>query len=146
MRFWDSSALGSLLLDEVHTSYARPLFDQDSEIVVWWGSSIECMSVIWGATRRGRLPAAVALRTEEWLFHLQHTWTEIQPSDELRLAAGRIVRVHDLRAADAFQLAAALMASERSLETLPFVCFDKRLSQAAQREGLLVINPPELQP
>lgn len=146
MRYWDSSALGSLLLDEVHSSYARPLFDQDPEIVVWWGSSIECMSVIWGASRRGRLSADIAYRTEEWLFHLQHNWTEIQPSDEVRRAAGRIIRVHDLGASDAFQLAAALAASERNAEALPFVCFDRRLTQAARREGLFVITQPEDHP
>ncbi len=47
-----------------------------------------------------------------------------------RDSAKRFLRVHDLRAADALQLAA-----ESRPSTLAFVCLDARLLDAAQREG-----------
>ncbi len=45
---------------------------------------------------------------------------------------------HDLRAADALQLTAAFIASERRPPTLEIVCRDERLARAAEREGFPV--------
>jgi hypothetical protein len=50
-----------------------------------------------------------------------------------------MVRVHDLGAADALQLAAALAASEQRPSTLPCVCLDERLARAAELEGFPVV-------
>jgi len=47
--------------------------------------------------------------------------------------------VHELRAADAFQLAAALAAAEGSPSTLELVTLDDRLALAARREGFTVL-------
>jgi hypothetical protein len=64
---------------------------------------------------------------------------EIQPGDELRAAAIRLLAVHPLRAADAMQLASALMwAGERPARS-GFVSFDTRLREAAAHEGFLVL-------
>ncbi len=52
----------------------------------------------------------------------------------------RLLRVHPLRAADAFQLAAAIAAADESPRSLPFVTFDSRLARAAEREGFPVIE------
>jgi hypothetical protein len=55
-----------------------------------------------------------------------------------------MLRVHDLRAADALQLAASVAAAEGRPATLTFVCLDERLTSAAEREGFSVIGeaPP----
>jgi hypothetical protein len=50
------------------------------------------------------------------------------------------LEVHPLRAADACQLAAALVASQEDPERLAMICFDQRLKQAAMLEGF-VVNP-----
>ena len=47
---------------------------------------------------------------------LVKSWNGIQPVEEVRETAARFLRVHDLRATDAFQLAAAFLASERQPE------------------------------
>jgi predicted nucleic acid-binding protein len=52
----------------------------------------------------------------------------------VRRTAQRLLRVHELRAADALQLAAASTAAE----DLPFVTLDDRLALAAAREGFVV--------
>jgi predicted nucleic acid-binding protein len=72
---------------------------------------------------------------------LAASWREIQPGEPMRRTASRLLRTHSLRAADAFQLAAARAASEDRPETLPFVTLDDRLALAAQREGFDVIQP-----
>lgn len=37
MRFWDSSALVTLLLEQPRSAHARSLAVEDAELVVWWG-------------------------------------------------------------------------------------------------------------
>lgn len=74
------------------------------------------------------------------LAALESRWVEIAPSDRLRDDARRLVRVHDLRAADALQLAAALAASDDQDDPLPFVTLDERLALAAEREGFPVLG------
>ena len=58
----------------------------------------------------------------------------------MRDDARRLVRVHDLRAADAFQLAAARVAADGQPGTLPLVTLDERLALAASREGFRVLG------
>jgi hypothetical protein len=53
--------------------------------------------------------------------------------------AGLLVAQHPLRAADAFQLAAALIAGREADAPLPFVCLDNRLRAAAGAEGLALV-------
>jgi hypothetical protein len=48
--------------------------------------------------------------------------------------------VHDLRAADAHQLAAAFVAAESRPPSLEIVTLDDRLAAAATREGFRVID------
>jgi predicted nucleic acid-binding protein len=59
----------------------------------------------------------------------------VAPGDDIRESAKRFLRVHDLRAADALQLAAAFFAAEARPATLELVTLDDRLLEAASREG-----------
>ena len=72
---------------------------------------------------------------------LSSGWQEVQPLEAVKETAIRLLRVHDLRAADSLQLAAAIVASEHRSSSLGFVCFDERLAAAARREGFNVIVP-----
>jgi predicted nucleic acid-binding protein len=58
----------------------------------------------------------------------------------VRVTARRLLRVHNLRAADSLQLAAALVASEGHPASLEIVSLDDRLIDAAQREGFTVLD------
>jgi predicted nucleic acid-binding protein len=66
---------------------------------------------------------------------LQEAWVEIQPQEAVRALAGRLLRVHPLRAADALQLAAALVWAG-SPAVGEMVVLDRRLREAARLEGL----------
>lgn len=66
-------------------------------------------------------------------------WTEIMPTAALRDEARRLLHRYALRAADAFQLASAVMAADVSMATLPFVCLDERLRVAARQEGFPLV-------
>ncbi len=80
--------------------------------------------------------ASYALRQVDELID---GWVEVPPGERLRDLASRLVRVHELRAADALQLAAATVASESRPETLELVTLDERLALAASREGFRVL-------
>ena len=77
----------------------------------------------------------------ERLDALAQAWQEVQPIARIRQTAIRLLRVHGLRAADALQLAAALTVAEDQPASLQLVTLDERLGQAAEREGLKVVNP-----
>ena len=85
--------------------------------------------------RGGGFDAAVAFAR---LDALSASWLQVEPSDEIRETARRLLRVHPLRAADALQLAAAYAAAERRPPTMTFVTLDDRLRTAADREGFVV--------
>jgi len=142
MRFWDSSALVPLFAAEPGTRAVQALYTRDPEVVVWWGTLVECASAIARLERDGALVPADAAKSFARLDALAPSWMQIDPSDEIREAARRFLRVHPLRAADALQLAAALVAAERRPPTLAFVTLDDRLREAAAKEGFLLEDLP----
>ena len=137
MRFWDSSALVPLLVRESRTRALASLYRRDPDVAAWWGSEVECASAIGRLERAGTLEAHGVELALSRLDALRSTWQEIQPVAEVKATARRFLRVHPLRAADALQLAAAFVASERRPTTLEFVCLDERLKDAARREGFV---------
>jgi uncharacterized protein len=139
LKFWDTSAIVPLIVDEQSSADLRTTADDDRALTVWWATPVECTSAI---ARRERLDPSGSERALEAfavLDGLAARWTEIPPTPRLRDEARRLVRVHDLRAADAFQLAAARVASDGRPETLSLVTLDERLALAARREGFPVL-------
>lgn len=139
MKFWDSSGLVPLLVAQAFTSRMQALVDQDPGMFVWWGTSIECVSAL---ARVGRLEPhrqqAINLAHGR-LKGLASAWQQVDPSELVRETAGRFLRVHPLRAADALQLAAAFVASDRRPASLELVTLDERLAAAARKEGFVVV-------
>jgi predicted nucleic acid-binding protein len=140
MKFWDSSAIVPLLVAEASRDQLLALLEQDPTMLVWWGTPVECISAITRREREGHLSISDATEALERLQALALSWHEVEPSEPVRTVAQRILRVHPLRAADALQLAAAIIASEREPASLHFVCLDERLSVAAQREGFRLVK------
>ena len=75
----------------------------------------------------------------ERLRAISEQWNEVAPGEAVRAIAQRLLRVHPLRAVDALQLAAAIVAAGRDPASLEFVCLDDRLADAATREGFRVV-------
>jgi uncharacterized protein len=138
MRFWDASALIPLCLQERQSTALKRLAQEDESLAVWWGSSVECLS----AFARLRREAVLSETEEEQacliLRALQGALTEIEPTPAVREQAGRVLRLHPLRAADALQLAAALVWCQGDPLQHGFVCLDQLLREAARREGFTV--------
>lgn len=143
MTFWDSSALVPLFAAEPRTRMVQSLYSRDPEVVVWWGTPVECASAIARLERDGALSGPQVAESFARLDALAPSWMQIDPSDDIRESARRLLRVHPLRAADALQLAAAMVAAERRPSTLAVMTFDDRLRDAAAKEGFLLEHAPE---
>jgi uncharacterized protein len=138
VRFWDTSAVVPLLLDQEASGAVRPLLETDAEMAAWWGTPVECASAIARVRREGLITVEDEALTLDLLGVLREAWLEILPSVELREEAMRLLRVHPLKAADALQLAAVLVwaGSPRGGE---LVTLDEGLALAARLEGFRVL-------
>lgn len=139
MRFWDASALIPLCLQERQSTALKRLAQEDESMAVWWGSSVECLSAFARLRREAVLSETEEGQARLILRVLQGALTEIEPTPAVREQAGRVLRLHPLRAADAMQLAAALVWCQGDPLQHGFVCLDKRLREAARREGFTVL-------
>lgn len=140
MRFWDASAIVPLLVREASSDPLQALATRDPDILVWWSSRVECLSALTRRERAGLFPPRGLDAALRGLQQLAGHWEEIEPTEAVRDAAERFLRVHPLRVADALQLAAAYLASDRKPGTLDFLTLDERLASAAQKEGFAVIE------
>lgn len=138
MKFWDSSAIVPLLVGEATSEAMRAIAEADPLMLVWWATPVECVSALSRLERDGDLTSEGTGAAVERLDGLAEGWNEVQPVEAARRAARRLLRVHRLRAADALQLAAAVVASEGNAASLEIVTLDDRLTDAARREGFVV--------
>ena len=141
--FWDTSAIVPLLVDEAQSAALTGQLEADREPAIWWTTPVECQSAIQRRHREAAIASAELPAINERLRHLLQHVDTVAPSDEVRRRAARLLAVHPLRAADALQLAAALLWSEEQPHGESLVSLDPRLRDAAAREGFALV-PPEL--
>jgi len=139
VKFWDSSAIIPLCLKEPASETIRTLAKSDEDIIVWWGTKVECLSALSRRRREGSISADAERRARNALKALASAWSEVQPTEIVRRRSERLLMVHPLRAADSLQLAAALVWSEDRPQGLEFISLDKNLREAAFKEGFTVI-------
>jgi len=135
VRFWDSSAVVPLCVSEPHSASGRSLLEGDPRVAVWWATRTECLSALTRRLREGVLTLAGFRSARRVLAALADAWVEILPSEMVRTTAERLLAVHTLRAADAFQVAAALAWCGGRPSGHRIVTLDTRLRDAASREG-----------
>lgn len=140
MRFWDSSAIIPLCLSQPASPAAQALLREDPAMVAWWGSPVECWSAFARLSREGALDETAVKAATERLDTLRQAWVEVLPTEHVRTHAARLLRTHPLRAADALQLAAALLWAGTPPQGASLITFDRRLAQAARSEGFQVLE------
>ncbi len=114
-------------------------FLEDTEMVVWWATRVECVSAISRRAREGSLDAEGERAIRDLLNDLSGSWTEVLPSARLRDLAVQNLVAHPLRAADALQLASALIWCGSQPKGHGFVSLDVRLRTAASRSGFTLL-------
>ena len=139
MRFWESSALVALIVEQEGTPRVRGLHSGDVDLAAWLLSDIEVRSAIERLRREGALSAREA---DEDVLEAEALWEQIRVIelvDAVKLRARRLLGAHALRAADALQLGAALVTADDDPRRIEFVTLDERLAEAARREGFRVL-------
>ena len=138
MKFWDSSAILPLLVDERSSASVAAVYETDERQIVWCLTEVEAVSALARRERQGGETADVE-RARSTLKILSERWEEVTSVESVRTRAIRLLGTHGLRASDALQLAAALVFCAEQTESLPFVCLDDRLSEAARKERFPVL-------
>jgi len=134
LAFWDASALVPLCVRQSITPRAVSLY-KSYEAVVWWATPVEIASALARLARMKHLDVKEWARSRRLAEDLAEVWSVIQPSDALRAKAYQLVDRHDLRAADALQLAAALEWCEDVPQGRVFLAADEKLRAAAVLSG-----------
>jgi uncharacterized protein len=132
--FWDTSALVPLCLQQSSTPGAIALY-QTFDAVIWWATPVEIASALARLVRMKQLDSVDWVKAKQLVKSLADSWSVIQPSDSLRATSVELLDRYDLRAADAFQLAAALEWCEYYPSGRVFLTTDLKLRNAALLGG-----------
>jgi predicted nucleic acid-binding protein len=138
MAFWDASAIVPLCCSQAASTQGRQLRRELKRMVVWWGTPLEARSAFARLVRDGDMTPDDRSAAIELLGRIRLTWDEILPTEKLRSIAEDLPDAHRMRAADAAQLAAALVWCRERPKRRPLVCFDERLRTAASALGFAV--------
>jgi hypothetical protein len=103
---------------------------------------VELASALERRARETHLPLPQRSRLLARAHRIADDAHEVVDIHAVRVRAVAILARHALRAADAAQLGAALMVAEPDLTSLTLVALDRRLADAAAREGLHVLTWP----
>jgi len=141
VRFWDSSAIVALVLEERASVACRRALRIDAAMAVWALTRTEMVSAIRRRERDGDLDAADVATALSRIDARAKRWTEVDALEPVRDRAERLLGVHALRAADALQLGAALALFDDRPRGRFFLTRDVDLAGAAGREGFSVIIP-----
>lgn len=139
MNYWDTSAIVPLLVQELDTAAREAQLKTVPGVVTWWGTRVECVSALCRRERENALSAQAVQAAMARLEALDRQWLVVTPSQVVLLRAERLLRLHPLRAADAVQLAAALLASGEEPQDCTFHSANSKLSLAARTEGFTVL-------
>jgi predicted nucleic acid-binding protein len=128
-----------LLVEEARSDEMRRLHDEDSVVATWAWTRVELLGAIERLTREGKLSRSRRRESLDRFSELAGSWDEVVDLLAVRARAIALLARHSLRAADAAQLGAALLAADEDSSSLQFVCLDEHLAEAAEREGLRVL-------
>jgi predicted nucleic acid-binding protein len=138
--FWDTSALVALCVREPASAQARQVLRNFAKPVVWWGTFTEAWSAFERTHRDRVLRTSQREVARKKLLQLAAVWIEIDPAPRIRQLSLELLEKYPLRTGDAFQLAAALIWCDEKPRHRTVVCFDIRLTEAAQQVGFTVIS------
>lgn len=139
VRYWDPSAIVATLGAQPDSGGRTALLGEDGQAMSWWASKVECASALHWLRREEAIDERMLIQALRKLEMFFEKCLEVAPSEEIRKRALRLLRTHGLRAADALQLAAALVVSGEDPASLPLISSDQRLKTAAEREGFTVL-------
>ena len=141
MRFWDASAIVPLLIRERDSKPCRDAFINDPEISVWAATRVEIASALARRLRAGEIDEEEHTYASSRAARYAAAWQECDDLHDVLELAQILIATYPLRAADAQQLAAALLPAKGYPKDRVFVTRDEPLAAAAEAERFVVILP-----
>lgn len=138
MKFWDSSALVPLFVQQDMSDRVAMWHADDPAVAIGTFTPVEVVSAIRRMVRERAFDENGARTAEAFLDDLVRVAHVVSDIEAVKTVARRLLRVHALRAFDALQLAAALAWAEGRPEGRVLYTLDTRLALAARREGFVV--------
>lgn len=142
--YLDTSAFVKLVLDESGAEETRAWFARAEQACSSVITYIEATSAL---CRQDRERGVVKGRLGAWLETLETSWRRCVHVPVFERSAAQLAVKHSLRGMDAVQLASALELQARvftETETpgadFHFMAFDRRLLEAAEREGFATLG------
>jgi hypothetical protein len=140
IRYFDASALVKRYVDEPEGEEVERLL-ADALPATSRLSEVEIASALIRRWREGDLSAAERDRALAALAADLAVMNVVELAPEVSALAIRLLERHGLRAGDAVQLASSAYLQRKIGRTVEFLAFDRRLVEAAAREGLTPASP-----
>jgi hypothetical protein len=113
---------------------------EDAGIAIWGLTRLELTAAVERRVRDGQLSPALRQPALRRIARLTGDAHEVTDLSAVRTRALPVLARYPLRAADAAQLGAALLVADPDPASLTMVVLDRRLAEAADREGLTVLT------
>jgi len=138
VRFWDTSAVVPLLVEQESSTRVAAWVREDEAIALWTLTPVEVVSALRRLVRDNALEERDARLAEGRMDELVRACQVVIDVEPVKALAARLLRLHPLRAFDALQLGAALHWAEGHPQGRTLYTLDGRLALAALREGFTV--------
>jgi predicted nucleic acid-binding protein len=143
--YLETSALVKLYVREPGTERLLRLADRSSanRLAILSLAQVEFRSAIRRRQKAGEIPTVIATQLlEAFRRHAEARFVTQKITDFLLDVASTLVDSHGLRAFDAIQLAGYMALRSSTVNDIPlFVCADRDLLVAAEREGAPILDP-----
>jgi predicted nucleic acid-binding protein len=140
IRYFDASALVKRYVDEPEGMEVERLLANAIPATSRL-SEVEIASALIRRWREGDLSAAERDRALAALAGDLAAMNIVELAPEVSALAIRLLERHGLRAGDAVQLASSAYLQKKVGKGIEFLAFDRRLNEAAAREGLIPAAP-----
>ena len=145
--YLDTSAFVKLVVDEPGDADARAWFHTARTA---FSSVVTYAEACAAVGRRARVDQPDEARLRAWVAEIDDRWRRTVTIPVAARRAGQLALVHRLRGMDAVQLAAAVTLRDRlcagatggPAADVAFAAFDRRLLEAAEREGFATLGGP----
>jgi len=135
--YLDTSALVKLYVEEPGTEEVKERVEAAQIVSTSRVAYVEARAGIARKFRKGELSREEYKHMVEDLEKDWESYFIVEVSESVAKLGGELTDRHPLRGFDAIHLASALLLKNKTRSDVSFSCFDEKLKEAAQAEGLI---------
>ena len=136
--YCDTCCLVKFYVSEQHSDWVRTTLNNKKHLVTCRVAKAEIWSAI---TRRLNQKSVSPEQYQDWVNIIENDWNSLNIMDFDDDNAAMLARQHGLRGFDAIHLSSAILVQKSIKYKVDFCSFDKKLLQAAEKEGLQIAVP-----